>query len=120
MNRLNLLNLTQPLTQIRLNTPHILEHSILFNRFERRSDRRHREHSAAKRRAEIILFDMRSDRVSNETRADRNTAAQRLRQRHDVRHDPISASKEPLARASDASLYFIVNQHDAALVTQRA
>src|SRR5205085_5604471 len=72
----------QTFAQIAFDFANIVQHAIAFNGFERRGDRRHCNHSAPERRTEIILFDMRSDLFGNQTSADRNSAAQRFRQRN--------------------------------------
>src|SRR6185369_11918865 len=122
MNCDNLLHLSQTTPQVRLDTTHILEHAIHFDRFERRGNCGHREHATAKSGSQIILLDVRSNRFVDETCANRHTTAERLRQRHDIRDNSTTSrtsGKEPLTRTSNTGLNFIVDEHDAALVTQR-
>src|SRR5688572_12450023 len=100
---------------------HVGQHAIALDCFECCGDCGHCQHTPAEGCSEIALFDVRRDRVSDETSGNGNAAAQCFCKRHNVRHDTVTcvaARKEPLAGASDASLHLVVNEHDTALVTQ--
>src|SRR5204863_8360141 len=123
MHSRDLLNLSTSCPQIGLNPLHILEQTIVFDRFERCSHGGHCQHAATESRTQIVLFDLRSDCISNEACANRNTAAERLRKRDDIGHDAVACfagGKEPLAGTSNTSLNFIINQHNASSITQRS
>src|SRR6185295_10027035 len=122
MHRYDSPNLRQSLSQILFYTSHILEHPIVLDCFERRGHRSHRQHATTKCSTEIVLFNARRYRVRNQTSPNRNTTAERLRECHDIGNNTITRfipCKEPLSSSSHTSLHFIVNEHDAAFVTQR-
>src|SRR5215210_3928810 len=109
----NLLDLRQTCSQVCFDPLHIRQHAIVFDCFESRCYRGHRQHAAAESRSQIVFFDVRSDHLADEASANRDTAAQRFRERYDVRHDTtarLTACKEPFTGASHTSLYFVVNQ----------
>jgi len=106
-----------------LHIANIRKHPVLLNCFQRGVHRSHRNHAAAKRGPEIILFDTCGDLVGNQTGAHRNTAAQSLRQSDDVRNNLSSrfaAGKEPITGSTYSGLYFIVDKDDATFVAQLA
>src|SRR5712692_11846667 len=123
MNTNDLLDLSQTLAQMRFNFTNIREHLVGLNCFQGRRHRGHRDHAASERRSQIVFFDMRSDLFPYQTSADGNAAAERLRQSDDVRYDSVTRvapGKEPIARAADSGLHFVIDQDDAAHVAQFA
>ena len=58
--------------------------------------------------------------ASRKTRADREAAAERLGERHDVGRDADALIGEQFAGAAHAALHFVEDQHQAVLVAQRA
>src|SRR5260370_15949185 len=114
------LNFVQELTQISFDLLNIFEHAVPFNRFQRRRYRSHRDHAASERRPEIIFLDMRRDLFSHQTGTYGNAATELLRQSDNVGNHSITrfaARENPFAPPADSSLYFVIDQDDAALFT---
>ena len=106
--------------EVRAHVAAMLEHVALV---ERRLDverRRRRERVAAEGRGVRARLEPARDLLVGEHRADGHAAAQALRERHDVGHDALVLEGVEGARASDAGLHLVEDQHRAGLGAEPA
>ena len=115
-----ILQLGEPLVEEDRGPPHALEKTGRQHDVEHRVARRHRQRIAAERRAVAAGGHALGRLLGGETGSEREAAADRLGDGHDVRLDPGALIREQLAGAPDAGLHFIEQQQQALLIAQGA
>ena len=99
---------------------HAIEEARLKHHIEHGIGGRHRERIAAEGRAVGAGRHALAGFLGAEERADRETAAERLGERHDVGVNAGALIGKQLARAAHAALHLVEDQQHAVLVAQRA
>ena len=96
-----------------------LNRDRIEDRFDRRENRRHREHSAAESRAQIVCFYILRNFFIDQTRADRNAAAEGFGKRDNVglrAARQIASAEKPVSGTPDSGLHFVEDQNNSELV----
>src|SRR5688572_19559501 len=117
------IHIRKRISQMLLNRLRRIDHPIIFYRLQRSQNGSHCDHPATESCTEIVFFDRKRNVLVNQTRADRNAAAQTLCERYNIRLNVISkiaASKKPVSRSADAGLNLVKNQHRTEFITNIA